>query len=394
MVLTADRPLNGNRILLAVSGSVAASRADEVRRALRDAGASIQILLTEAGERFFPERTAGALTDHPVLTDERAWNRSGDMLHITAKQESDLMLVAPATANRMLQLESPRPADLLGTVLHAFSGPVFYAPAMNPEMWNDPMLQEIVEANHERIVMPEGGTMACGEEGVGRLAEPPRIVEFLVRAAWPDPLEGQHWIVSAGGTREAWDDVRVLTNRSSGRMGEAMARIARRLGASVSLVTTADRETYPGSGIEYVPVESADEMKQAVAQRAGDAVGYVGAAAVANFRPVRREGKVRSSEEPVIELEPADNILGLLAEEHPDLRRIGFAVEPAGDDNRIRAKLSDHDLDLLVVNYLEEQPFGSDSNRVELVYPDRPTVSLPRRSKSEIALQIWSHYLS
>ncbi|MFB6345692.1 MAG: flavoprotein, partial [bacterium] len=223
--LSAELPLVNRRILLAVTGSVAACKCDRIIRELEDMGATVQVLLTDNGARFFSPETAGALTSEPVLQNQFDSTEPGEMAHITAKQRTDCILVAPATANRLLQIPSPQASDTLGTVLQAFSGPVLYAPAMNPDMWDDPTVQSICSEHSSEIVTPEAGTMACGETGPGRLPDPAQIVEFVVDYLWPEPLKGKSVAVSSGPTREPWDQVRFLSNRSSGKMGEAVAKM-------------------------------------------------------------------------------------------------------------------------------------------------------------------------
>lgn len=392
MTFSATRPLLGNRVLVAVTGSIAACRADEINRHLQAAGAQVRFLLTEAGARFFPEATAGGLTQAPVLTDQTAWEDTGNMAHIEAKQWADLILVAPATANRLLNLPSPQPNDLLGTVLHAFSGPVLYAPAMNQDMWNQSNVQQVVRDHPDRIIEPLPGTMACGETGTGRLADPSTIVEAVVERSWPSPLAGQRWLVSAGGTREPWDEVRVLTNHSTGRMGAWMALVAQRLGAEVELVTSSLPQRVPLDYVKVTRFSRAEGLEEILTRRVEDLNGYVSAAAVADYRPKQQSGKVRSNSSPTLELEPVPDLLQNLNQENPELRTIGFAVEPSPEDSRAGNKLKDKELDCLVVNYLDDDggPFGNTAPQMEVLRPDRPRRKLPRRDKAELALEIWS----
>ncbi|MFB6357237.1 MAG: flavoprotein, partial [bacterium] len=239
MALSSEFPLLNKRILLAVTGSVAGCKAHEIIRELSEAGAEVQVLLTDSGRQFFTPETAGALTDLPVLLDQYEDTDPGEMPHIEVKRKTDLVLVAPATANRLYQLERPTADDTLSTILSAFSGPVLYAPAMNPDMWNQPELEVIARNHSEQIIQPAEGTMACGDTGPGRLPDSTIILERLIQTLWSKPLEGQSWVVSAGPTREPWDDVRYLTNQSSGRMGILLARVGDWLGADITLVTGA-----------------------------------------------------------------------------------------------------------------------------------------------------------
>jgi phosphopantothenoylcysteine decarboxylase/phosphopantothenate--cysteine ligase len=390
-MIGADRPLMNERVLLAVTGSVAACKADRIIRELTDRGAEVQVLLTESGERFFPPETAGSLTELPVITGQYENTAPGTMQHIDLKNRTDRVLVAPATANRLLNLENPQASDALGTFLVAFSGPVLYAPAMNPDMWDSEQVQEIVENHRERIVLPEAGTMACGETGPGRLADPERIVERLIEEYWPNPLDGTRCVISGGPTREPLDDVRHLTNRSSGKMGEALAKIATRLGSDAVLVTGSDRTHYGSPTYAVERVRATDEMNEAVRKRLDGADLYVGAAAVSDYRPVPEDGKIRSGREDLqIDMEPTVDIISGLRSDFPDKVLVGFSADDAETTDRAREKAEKKDLEAIVFNSInqEDGAFGSDRNRATLCLPDR-TLNLGSRSKLSLSLQIF-----
>lgn len=391
-VLSADRPLVNQRILLAVTGSVAACKAHEIIRQLKDRGATVQVLLTEAGSRFFSPETAGALTDEPVIQDQWDTTDPGEMVHINAKNEADCLLVAPATANRLLRIEFPDASDTLGTVLQAYSGPVLYAPAMNPDMWDDDRLQSIHESHAGRIVPPESGTMACGETGPGRLPDPEVIAEYVVRTLWPDPLADNAIAVSAGPTREPWDEVRYLTNRSSGKMGEALAVMAGRLGATVTLVTGAEETFYGPNFAERVPVTTTEDMLDELQRLMEDVGTYVAAAAVSDYRPVPDEGKITSGQEDLsIPLEPNPDILTELHEDFPETTYVGFSADDADDPARALEKADAKGLDAIVFNSINQEKgaFGSDYNKTMFCDPDGGTLSVGHRSKPSTALQLW-----
>ncbi len=389
--LSADRPLLNRRVLLAVTGSVAACKADRLIRRLTDAGAEVQVLLTEDGARFFPPATAGALTDRPVLQDQFQQGRPGSMPHIEVKRWADAVLVAPATANRLLALDRPDASDTLGTVLQAFGGPVLYAPAMNPDMWEQPDLQAIVRSHGESIVAPDPGELACGDVGPGRLTDPSRIVDRLSEMMWPSPLGDERWVVSGGPTREPWDAIRYLTNRSSGRMGEALARTASLLGADVTLVSGAEGSHYPDALYETRRTDTARDMLGVLEEVLDGARGYVGAAAVADYRPVPVEGKVSSGGDPTLELENNPDLIEELGETYPDLRRIGFSADDREDPERALRKADEKELDAVVFNSIrqEEGGFDHDRNTLTVCVPPDGIHPVGNRSKPGAALQIW-----
>lgn len=389
--LSADRPLLNRRVLLAVTGSVAACKADRLIRCLTDAGADVQVLLTEDGARFFPPATAGALTERPVLQDQFEHGEPGSMPHIDVKRWADAVLVAPATANRLLALERPEASDTLGTVLQATGGPVLYAPAMNPDMWEQPDLQAVVRDHRDRIVAPDPGTMACGDVGPGRLTDPARIVDRLARVLWPSPLAGNRWVVSGGPTREPWDAIRYLTNRSSGRMGEALARTASLLGAEVTLVSGAERSHYPDGLYETRWVDTAREMLDVLEEALEDARGYVGAAAVSDYRPVPVEGKVPSGGSPSLELENNPDLISTLRERYPDASFVGFSADDREDPDRALEKADRKGLDAVIFNAIrqEEGGFDHERNTLTVCVPPDGIHPMGDRTKPGAALQVW-----
>ena len=385
-------PLQDQNILLVVTGSVAACKTDRVLRLCQKSGADVRVLLTEAGSRFFPPQLAGALSGNEVFQESYLQDEPGRMVHIELKQWADAVLVAPATANRLLQLERSVADDLMSTVLHAFDGPILYAPAMNPDMWNEPRIQRIVQEYSDCIVVPSEGEMACGEVGPGRFPPPRRICERLTRILWPDALMGQSWVVSAGPTREAWDDVRVLTNRSSGKMGRELARVAYWLGADISLVTGAGDSHPETSCYRVIQVESAQEMMGVLTEVIDQNTGYIGAAAVSDYRPVSEPGKIRSGQDEIsISLEQNPDILTELRTLYPDGILIGFSVDDREEPSTALEKLEEKQLDAIVFNPLKQENGGFDAehNQIYLCYPDGAILNLGRRSKRTLAHQIW-----
>lgn len=391
-VLSARKPLLRKRVLLAVSGSVAACRADRIVRELQRRGAEVQVLLTEDGARFFPPETAGSFTELPVITRMFDPDRPGDMVHVDVKRSTDCVLVAPATANRLLQIEHPRADDALGTVLRAYRGPVMYAPAMNPDMWEQPRIQRIVRDHAEAMITPEVDEVACGDVGPGHLRSPDRIAEAVVRKLWPSPLGDSSWVVSGGPTREPWDRVRVLTNRSSGRMGEALALTAHRLGGSVSLVTGARESHYSPASYDVTRVETTRDMLEAVDRLMDDRRGYVGAAAVSDYRPRTREGKVPSGQSELsIPLEKNPDILKHLRSEYPRSVLVGFSADAESGPDRAMEKAREKDLQAVVFNPIDGGSGGFESaeNRIFFCVPPGDCRALGTRTKLDCSLQVW-----
>lgn len=391
-MVSADRPLINRRILLAVTGSVAACKTDRIIRELTDRGAEVQVLLTESGAKFFPPQTAGSLTDYPVVMDQFDSTSPGEMKHIDIKNETDGILVAPATANRLLNLESPHASDALGTVLLAYSGPVMYAPAMNPDMWDQDHVQQILDRHRQKIIQPAEGEMACGETGPGRLADPDQIAEELTSRLWPEPLDGVQVLVSGGPTREPWDDIRFLTNRSSGRMGEALAKIAGRLGADVTLVTGAKNRYYGYADYETKRVDTTEEMANAVEESLDQSEVFISAAAVSDYRPAAESGKIPSDQEDAkIELESTIDILSSMSDKFSEKTFVGFSADDATDVERAMEKAEKKNLDAIVFNSIQQDDgaFGSCSNDVTFCVPPDKTIQLGHRTKLSLSLQIW-----
>jgi phosphopantothenoylcysteine decarboxylase/phosphopantothenate--cysteine ligase len=387
--------LTGRRVVLGVSGGIASYKACFVARRLTEAGATVDVVLTSAAAEFVRPVTFEALTGRPVLAS--LWDRDRALAHISLAKESDLVIVAPATANLIARAAQGMADDLLTAILLARRGPVLLAPAMNDKMFSHPKTGENLEALRARgwvVVGPERGALAEGwSEDPGRMSEPETIVahaERILRAPH-SRLNGKKVVVTAGPTREALDPVRVITNRSSGRMGYALARAAFARGAEVVLISGPTLLS-PPPGVEPIRVESTEEMARAVAAALKKAAVLVMAAAPADFRPARPAKRKRPrSEGPLsLELEPTPDIL----ENTKPLRRrcvtVGFALETGSDLARARRKLEDKGLDLIVVNRADEPGSGTEveTNRVTLI-GKRGSESLPLLAKEEVAEKIW-----
>jgi phosphopantothenoylcysteine decarboxylase/phosphopantothenate--cysteine ligase len=372
------RALRGRRVVLGVSGGIAAYKAVEVCRRMVDAGAHVSPVLTEDALRFIGALTFSALASEPARTSLfAAADASGVVTdpipHTRLGQGADLVVVAPATAKLLGKYAGGISDDLLTATLLATRAPVLVAPAMHTEMWEHPAVQDNLVTLRERgvhVVDPASGRLAGGDVGAGRLADPDDIVAAAAQVlARNGDLAGLRVLVTAGGTREAIDPVRFLGNRSSGKMGHAIADAAARRGAAVTLVTTAKRDTDPH--VEVVLVESADEMHDAVLSRFVDTDVVVMAAAVADFRPkaVANEKLKKHDGVPEIVLEPTPDILGALGDRKTHQALVGFAAETEHVRDNAAAKLAAKRVDLMVANDVSapDAGFEVDTNRVVLL---------------------------
>jgi phosphopantothenoylcysteine decarboxylase/phosphopantothenate--cysteine ligase len=363
--------LQGKHILLAVTGGVAAYKSAELARLLVKAGATVQVVLTEAASRFVGEATFQALSGRPVFTDLWDVRVPNAMAHIELARAADLIVVAPATAHTMARAAQGLADDLLSTLLLAAGKPVLYAPAMNREMWLHPAMQRNVatlRGDGALICGPAAGEQACGEVGEGRLVEPCDLLQDIVAAFQPKLLAGRTVLVTAGPTFEAIDPVRGLTNRSSGKMGYAVARAAREAGAQVTLVSGPTALATP-FGVERIDVTSARQMADAVMARAAQAQVFVATAAVADWRPAQtfahKQKKVTGEAAPIIALLPNPDILATVAGLPDAPYCVGFAAESERLHDHAAAKRARKGVPLLVGN-IGPDTFGSDHNVLEL----------------------------
>jgi phosphopantothenoylcysteine decarboxylase / phosphopantothenate---cysteine ligase len=382
--------LQGRRVVLGVSGGIAAYKAVEVCRRLVDAGAHVVPVLTEGALRFVGRTTFDALGSERAWTS--LWDEPHPIPHTHLGQTADVVLVAPATARVIGLYAGGISEDLLTNVLLATRAPVVVCPAMHTEMWEHPSVQDnlaTLRRRGVRVVDPEVGRLAGGDVGAGRLADPGEIVASVEAAlASSADLGGLHLLVTAGGTREPIDPVRFIGNRSSGKQGHAVAEAAAARGAKVTLVTTTSLPV--PSGVERVTVETAAELADAVLGRADDADVVVMAAAVADFRPVDvSDRKLKKSwGAPQVRLEPTVDVLAALGERRrPGTTIVGFAAET--DDLRANAadKLAAKGADLIVANDVSAPGAGfeHDTNEVVILGADGSTREVPMSSKRAVA---------
>jgi phosphopantothenoylcysteine decarboxylase / phosphopantothenate---cysteine ligase len=385
--------LAGARVLLGVSGGIAAYKAAELARELMRAGAEVQPLLTEAAEQMVTRATFAALTGRRVPAS--VWDDPAAVEHVALARWGQVLVVAPATAHTLARLAAGLADDLLTNVALAFAGPVVVAPAMHTEMWEHPATRANLETLSGRgvlVVPPASGPLTSGDVGPGRLAELEDLVAGVARALAPtSALAGTRLLVSLGGTREPLDPVRYLGNRSSGRMGAAIVAEAVARGAEVTAVAAATTVD-PPAGARLVRVETAQQLYDAVLAEADSQDVLVMAAAVADFRPKRvAEGKLKKDQGvPEVVLEPTPDTLAELGRRRrPGQVLVGFAAETGDHLAGARRKLEAKRLDLVVLNHVEgvHSAFGADDADAYLV--DADTVEeLPRSSKAAIAARL------
>jgi phosphopantothenoylcysteine decarboxylase / phosphopantothenate---cysteine ligase len=394
------------RITLGVTGGVAAYKAAELVRRLQQEGHSAQVVMTRSAREFVTPLTFAALSGQKVITDLFSDSSGGEanlesaIEHIAVAQRTDLLLVAPATADIIAKFARGVADDFLTTLYLASTAPVVVAPAMNVNMWNHAATRENVEtlrARGVKIVEPDEGYLACGMTGPGRLAGIEEILSAVheVTKAHRD-LEGETILVSAGPTCEDLDPVRFITNRSSGKMGYAVAEAAAKRGAKVILISGPVNLDTP-AGVERIDVRTAEEMRRAIMERFANASIAILAAAVADYRPAQpRPEKIKKGSAPLaISLEPTTDILAEVAKNKANRMVVGFAAETDRVAENARKKLTSKNADLIVANDVtaEGAGFDRDTNVVTLFSRDGRDLALPKMPKSEVAQRILDEVL-
>ena len=388
-----SRLLEGKKVVLGVSGGIAAYKAVELLRFLSKEGAEVYVVMTENAKQFVTPLTFEALSGHPVYHEIFGSQASASMEHIRAAENADLMIVAPATANSIGKMAHGLADDPLSTLFSAFAGPVLVAPAMNDKMWGNPAVQENIRILKKRgvgIVEPEAGELACGTVGLGRLAEPERLLEAVCKCLNRQrDLAGLRVLVTAGPTREPLDPVRFITNRSSGKMGYAIARQARSRGAKVTLVS-GPTHLEPPFDVTLLNCQRTGEMAKLVLDHLPQCDVLIMTAAVGDFAPesVQKEKIKKNGEEPlVLNLQPTQDILREVAEKKSNQLIIGFAAESENIVQSATEKLQRKQLDMIVANDISAPGIGfqSDNNQVILINRKAQVESLPLLTKTEIA---------
>ena len=396
-------------VALGVGGGIAAYKAAELARALMERGFSVQVLMTRSAEEFIRPLTFAALTGRKVITSLFSAASAEDTLssaieHIRVAQENQVLVIAPATADLLAKLAHGLADDFLTTTYLAFTGPVVLAPAMNTNMWNHPATQENLvklRARGHVIIEPDDGILACGMVGPGRLAEPERIAEAVTAVAGTrqhskSDLDSETVLITAGPTQEPLDPVRYLSNRSSGKMGYALAEAAAARGARVILVS-GPVSLPPPSGVELIPVRTAVEMRKAVLEHLEQATIIIKAAAVADYHranPPQQKVK-KTAARMSLELDPTPDILAEAGRKKGDRLLVGFAAETENLIEEARRKLQSKNCDMVVANLVAQPGIGfeSDENEVTLVLRTGETIPVARASKASIAQRIFDEML-
>ncbi len=389
------KSLANKNILLGVSGGIAAYKSAEIVRHLRKVGASVRVVMTKSAEEFITPLTLQALSGNRVSTELLDVEAEAAMGHIELAKWADGILIAPATANTLARLSNGRGDDLLSTITLAFDGPISLAPAMNQAMWGDERTQDNIrrlESQNFKICGPGSGDQACGDVGMGRMLEPLEILDIFSNSFSKGKMSGKKVLITAGPTQEPIDPVRFITNKSSGKMGFSLAEAAIESGAKVTLVSGPVNLSKPDN-CNFVSVQTAQEMYEAVMHHIKDKDVYIGTAAVSDYRPLNKSstkikkdgtGKIIS-----LELEENDDILKSVSNLTTRPFVVGFAAETNNLIENAEKKLKGKNLDLIVANDVsdEEIGFNSEENEVALI-SENETTFLERKSKKKIARNI------
>ncbi|GBD92756.1 coenzyme A biosynthesis bifunctional protein CoaBC [bacterium BMS3Abin05] len=389
------------KILFGVTGGIAAYKACDIVRELKKQGADVQVAMTQSAQKFISPLTFETLSDRDVLTEMFPAGKQVGTRHIEIPRQVDRVFICPATANFIAKAASGIADDLLSTMVTvAGSEKTVFCPAMNTDMYANPILQENISKLKNlgyRFVPPDSGELACHTKGMGRLANKERLMDvFKEELIGSGDLKGHSIIVTAGPTEEPIDPVRFITNASSGKMGFAVAEAAALAGADVTLIS-GPTHLRPFTGVHYIPVRTADKMHKATLKAYEKANGVIMAAAVSDYRPaVYSDTKTKKgAEEGVIELKKNPDILKELGKKKNGRVLIGFAVETNDELNYGRQKLLDKNLDMIVVNNPKREGagFGIDTNIVTFIFRSGETQTLPKLPKFEVARRIVQQYI-
>ena len=388
--------LKGKKIVLGITGSIAAYKACYIIRGLIKAGAEVQVVITPAGKEFITPITLSALTQKPVISDFFSQRDGTWHSHVALGLWADAMLIAPCTASTLGKMAHGVADNMLITTYLSMKAPVFIAPAMDLDMYQHPSTQEnlrILQSYGNRVIEPQSGFLASGLEGKGRMEEPEKIVEFLDRALSTDaPLTGKRIMITAGPTYEKIDPVRFIGNYSSGKMGFALAEECARQGAEVELVTGPVALTTHHPDIHRTDVESCEEMYQAATSIYASCDAAILCAAVADFRPesIAEEKIKREHDDLIIRLKPTHDIAAALGQMKQEGQRlVGFALETNDEQQNALGKLERKNLDFIVLNSLRNEGtcFQSDENQISII-SSQGQKDYPRKPKSEVATDI------
>jgi phosphopantothenoylcysteine decarboxylase/phosphopantothenate--cysteine ligase len=385
--------LSQKRIILGITGGIAAYKSAEIARRLQDHGAEVRVIMTDSAQEFIRPLTLQALTGKPVHTDLLDTKAEAAMGHIELARWADAILVAPATANFMAELSQGTAHDLLTTVCLASSGKIIVAPAMNQAMWSQPASQENIECLKRRgitILEPDNGVQACGDIGPGRLQQPDIIVEHMGSIFDSGILSGKKVVITAGPTREAIDPVRYISNHSSGKMGYALASAITDAGASVTLISGPVSLQCPDR-CEIISVVSADDMLAAASLAVKKADIFISSAAVADYRvtEVASQKIKKKSDKMSLKLSKTPDIVAILTENNPQLFVVGFAAETEQVEAHAREKLDRKQLNAIIANDVSRMDIGFNSDDNEALWIDaNNSQTLSKKSKAQLAREI------
>ena len=385
--------LSQKRIILGITGGIAAYKSAEIARRLQDQGAEVRVIMTDSAQEFIRPLTLQALTGKPVHTDLLDPKAEAAMGHIELARWADAILIAPATANFMAALSQGIANDLLTTVCLAASGKIVVAPAMNQAMWSQPASQENITRLKQRgitIFEPDSGIQACGDIGPGRLQQPEAIVERFSGIFDSNVLSGKQVIITAGPTREAIDPVRYISNHSSGKMGYALASAMIDAGASVTLISGPVSIEKP-ERCEFIPAISAKDMLEAASNAAEKADIFISAAAVADYfvTDIATQKIKKKSDKMSINVSKTPDIVAILSKNNPKMFVVGFAAETEQVETHAREKLHRKKMDAIIANDISRDDIGFNSDDNEALWIDAEScISLNKKSKTQLAREI------
>ena len=387
--------LKGKEIVLGVTGGIAAYKAAEFVRLLVKEGANVHVVMTRNAQKFITPLTFQTLSGNPVVTDPFALLGDGEIGHIALADLSELIVILPATANIIGKIANGIADDFLSTMVMASKAPILFVPSMNVNMWENRALQKNIQSVVElgyHFIEPGEGELACHWYGKGRLAELGEVMERIEDLLSPKDLKGEKILITGGPTQEPIDPVRFLTNHSSGKMGHALAKVARRRGAEVILVTGPTSLSMPRRDMKIVSVRTAEEMREAVLAHMEECSVVIKAAAVSDYRPKKvSPQKLKKAESySSLDLEKTRDILEEIGKKKGNRILIGFAAETENLMANARKKLMEKNLDFIVVNDVTQSDagFGFDTNQVKILYPSGEMKELPLMSKEEVSLFI------
>lgn len=390
----------GKSVVLGVSGGIACYKAVELLRLLVQGGSSVHVILTSGAMEFVTPLTFQTLSGHPVASELFSLTQESEIGHINLADQADLLVIAPATANIIGKMAAGIADDLLTTVVMATQAPVLIVPSMNIHMFENPVLQQNIQRLKGlgyHFMEPAEGTLACGYEGIGRLPEPPTIVEEIQRLLKKKDLVGERFLITAGPNREPLDPVRYISNRSSGKMGYALARVGARRGGEVTLISGPTSLASP-PGVRLISVTTAAEMRQAVLEEFPSVTAVFMAAAVADYSPDKLVAKkIKRGDAPIqIRLKPNPDILRELGMKKNGQILIGFAAETEDLIVNAGKKLREKNLDLIVANNVAEEGsgFDVDTNLATILDRRGAVHPLPLMSKEELADRIYDYFVA